>query len=252
MGSFMDHGLANNVIFLYDQMQHMEIEPGPATFVYILEACGDLSMLGQGQLIHATIIGRGISIENVLGTSIINMYAKCGVLNEASKVFYTLPNKDILSWGAIMHGYACNGSLSGQIRQCLQAIEQQGLKPNHAIFLSLLSACGHVGAVAEALELFHSMKTEHGIIPNIKHITCMGDLLGRAGSLEEAKCLLLGNFDLMGWTSLLSASRIHGTTNLSSVHLCEVDVFHNKIVKKCSLSHNHLDFGTMILDACEV
>ena len=252
VAGYANHGQNLIAIGLYNKMCQSDKQADRVIYLSVMKACAKLGSSLHAKEVHDHIIRAGIEEDTTIGNSVINMYAKCGVLDEASKVFYTLPNKDILSWGAIMDGYTCNGGLCGQIRQCLQAIEQQGLKPNDAIFLSLLSACGHVGAVAEALELFHSMKIEHGIIQNIKHITCMGDLLGRTGSLEEAKCLLLGNFDSMGWTSLLSASRIHCTTNLSSVNPCEVDEFDNNIVKKCSLSHKHLDFGTIIPDACEV
>ena len=208
----MDHGLANNVIFLYDQMQHMEIEPGPATFVYILEACGDLSMLGQGQLIHATIIGRGISIENVLGTSIINMYAKCGAIENALVMFESMIYHDEITWSAIIMACAQEGQ-GKEVIELFERMKLKKVKPTAMTFVGLLSGCSQSGMVKEGCILFESISRDYDIFPSIEHYGCVVDMLGRGGYLEEAEDFIEKSpFPSNGciWSALLGACRKHG------------------------------------------
>jgi pentatricopeptide repeat protein len=210
VSGYADRGENLTAIGLYNAMCRLDKKPDRVIYLSVMKACAKLRSSSYAKEIHDHIVRVGIEDDTTIGNSLINMYAKCGVLDEASKVFSRLPCKDVLSWGAIMDGHACHGGLHGYIQQCLQGIDEQGLKPNDVIFLNLLSVCGHVGAVTTGVKLFHSMDVGHGIIPNIKHITSMVDLLSRAGSLGEAKCMLSGNLNFTGWTSLLSACRVYG------------------------------------------
>lgn len=81
----------------------------------------------------------------------------------------------------------------------------------------MLSACGHTGLVERGMEYFYSMNHDYGIMANPKHYTCMIDLLGRAGRLDDAQNLMKDmpfKPDAATWGALLGASRIHGNTKL--------------------------------------
>lgn len=81
----------------------------------------------------------------------------------------------------------------------------------------MLSACSHTGLVDRGTEYFYSMNQEYGITANSKHYTCMIDLLGRAGRLDDAQNLMKSmpfEPDAATWGALLGASRIHGNTEL--------------------------------------
>lgn len=84
--------------------------------------------------------------------------------------------------------------------------------------VGVLSACSHTGLVEKGREYFYSMNRDYGVIPNSKHYTCMVDLLGRAGCLNEAQNLMKNmpfKPDAAAWGALLGACRLHGKTDLA-------------------------------------
>lgn len=97
---------------------------------------------------------------------------------------------------------------------------QSGVKPNHATFSSVLHACSHAGLVDEGFSLFNFMLKQHQIISHVDHYTCMIDLLGRAGRLNDAYNLIrtmpiTPNHAV--WGALLGACVIHENVELGEV-----------------------------------
>ncbi|CAN0887679.1 Pentatricopeptide repeat-containing protein At2g34400 [Linum grandiflorum] len=113
------------------------------------------------------------------------MYAKCGQLDCARKVFDEIPQRDLVSWNSMISGYAQMGSARKAMRLFLD-MRDLGIDPNEITFVAVLSACVHGGLVDEGRQLFEMMKPSFGVVPTIEHFSCMVDLLARAGLLHEA------------------------------------------------------------------
>lgn len=146
----------------------------------------------------------------------LEMYVQCGVMDDACKVFEKLPVRDVLSWSMMMEGCALYGkcTLAGR---CLEELQHQGLKPDECTFTHMLTACVQAGRLDEGLHYFKCMREDHGVGPSTEHYSCMVDLLGRAGSLNEANDVLhtMPTIpDLMAWTSLLTGCRTYGNVDL--------------------------------------
>jgi pentatricopeptide repeat protein len=139
------------------------------------------------------------------------MYAKCGSLEDAQRVFNKMPTRDVFSWTALLGGYA----MHGQPTEALIHFEEmcnEGVAMDRVAFIALLSACSHGGLVYEGLLYFESMGSVYGISATVEHCACMVDLLGRAGRLQEAEdfintmsCEPNGSM----WMALLAACRVH-------------------------------------------
>ncbi|KAL0293264.1 UNVERIFIED_CONTAM: Pentatricopeptide repeat-containing protein [Sesamum calycinum] len=96
--------------------------------------------------------------------------------------------------------------------EMLDAMIQNGLKPDKVTFLSALTGCNHSGLIKEGRLLFYSMQTHYGLYPERPHYSCMVDLLSRAGLLDEAEELIKDTpwqGDPVIWSSILRSSRIH-------------------------------------------
>eukprot|EP00250_Pteridium_aquilinum_P020369 c24791_g1_i3 orf=226-2916(+) len=213
------YALNGNGIFalrLFEKMKTEHVKADSITLMGVLDACASIGALGQGRLIHQQLIESGLSSDVGLGSTLINMYSKCGSLEQAFIVFSSLPEQNLRLWGMLIAGYARNGNCLLALN-CLESMQGQGLKPDAMICTSILAACRHAGQVKEGYQQFKTMRDQHSIIPSIEHYGCMIDLLGRAGHLDEAEEILDSmpiRPDLTGWMSLLIASRRYGNMNL--------------------------------------
>lgn len=153
IGAYTEHGHSLLALGLYNDIRQKRTKLDRVLFLSVMKACSNLGVLRQANQIHDDIIRSGIDVDTEIGNSLVNMYAKCGVLSEARKVLDSLPSKDEFSWGAMISGLGNHGR-SEHVKQCLVDMQQQGVKPTGAIYSSVLSACSRVGAVQEGLEFF--------------------------------------------------------------------------------------------------
>lgn len=217
IGGYTEHEQGFPALELFKKMLEKGVKPDKVRFLCILKACGSIGAVRQGNLIHDLIIRSGLDWDEVIGNAILDMYVKGGRLGEASKVFGQLQNQGVVSWGAMIAGFAQYGNYR-LVRQSFVDMQQQGVKPNEIIYTSILSGCSHAGLVEEGYHHFTSMQVDHGISPSIEHFNCIVDLLGRAGRLKEAEKLLEYMPDLnesTALTSLLSACRTYGNNEIA-------------------------------------
>ncbi|XP_064965861.1 pentatricopeptide repeat-containing protein At3g62890-like [Musa acuminata AAA Group] len=199
---------------LFKEMQKVRmIKPNEVTMVSVLSACAHLAALEQGKWVHAYIDKNHMTLDDDqnLGAALIDMYAKCGSIDIALKLFQSLDRKNVSSWNALITGLAINGAASESL-EAFEQMQKSGLKPDDITFVGVLMACVHGGLVHEGQQYFESMTKVHGIQPQMKHYGCMVDLLGRAGLLEEAEGIARSmpmKADIMVLGALLGACRIH-------------------------------------------
>ncbi|KAJ8429811.1 hypothetical protein Cgig2_004395 [Carnegiea gigantea] len=184
----------------------------------VLNICGNSPSLNLGRQIHALVVKYVFTYDVAIGNALIDMYAKCGELEEANHAFNQMPEKNVISWSSLIDGYAKHGD--GQKAMALyRLMESEGLMPNDITFLSLLFACSHAGLESEAWECFGNMTGRYNIAPASKHYSCMVDLLARGGQLEEAfnltqKMKVLPNASL--WGGILGGSCLYGDASLAN------------------------------------
>lgn len=228
MTGYVQHGHLQEALQLFQNMQQEGVEPDQAAFVCIFKACSSLAALEQGKSLHAHALHKGFESDLYVSTTLIDMYGKCGSLEDAHTVFERLPKQNVVTWNAMIAAYVENTECRLAF-QHFEDMKRAGLKPNDVTFICLLSACSHMGVSDEGISHFTSMRDDHGIIPGLKHYDCMVDILGHAGCLKEAQDLLdTIPFapNLVGWTSLLSSCRAHGETRLAKEcfdHVVNVD-----------------------------
>ncbi|KAF3439268.1 hypothetical protein FNV43_RR17544 [Rhamnella rubrinervis] len=210
ISSYIHNGNFTEAITIFDKMLSEKLNLNSATLVMILSACSHLASLQKGEEVHQYIKDRGLEVNLSLATALVDMYAKCGQLEQSRELFDSMPEKDVISWNVMISGYGMHGHAKSAI-EIYQEMEASNLNPNSLTFLSLLSACNHSGLVEEGKHLFYKMQ-DYSLIPNLKHYACMVDLLGRSGLLQEAEALVMSmpiSPDAKVWGSLLSACNIH-------------------------------------------
>jgi pentatricopeptide repeat protein len=132
-------------------------------------------------------------------------------------MFVKAPRGDPVTWNAMICGYAYHG-LGEEALTTFENMQLENLKPNHSTFVSVLRACGHIGHVEKGLRYFHAMLSDYGLDPQLEHYSCMVDILGRSGKVNEALNLIQElpfEADDIIWRNLLSICMIHGNVEVA-------------------------------------
>ncbi|XP_020532300.1 pentatricopeptide repeat-containing protein At4g14850 [Amborella trichopoda] len=192
----------------------------------VLSSCARMAALAEGRWVHATAIKAGLDENIFVGCALVDMYGKSGSLQCACDVFDEMPERNLITYNAMISGYAQHGN----VRQALQIFEDmigfESIKPNYITLVCVLSACSHGGLVGTGLAYFDSMTSRFGIKPRAEHYACVVDLLGRAGQLDRAHWLIRTmpiEPTVSIWGALLGACRVHRNPELG--HIAAVKLF---------------------------
>ncbi|GAV66227.1 PPR domain-containing protein/PPR_2 domain-containing protein, partial [Cephalotus follicularis] len=207
MSGYIQNGRHEEVLQLYVTMRRLSIDSTRSTFSVLFHACSCLGSLQQGQLLHAHMLKTPFESNVYAGTSLTDMYSKCGSILDAQKSFASISSPNVAAWTAIINGYALHG-LGSEAILLFEHMLEQGVVPNAATFVGLLSACGRAGLVNEGMEIFHSMQKHYGVVPALEHYCCVVDLLSRSGHLHEAERFIIEmpiEADGVVWGALINA-----------------------------------------------
>lgn len=216
ISGYAQNGLPEDSLHLFRRLLRDGYEPSMIAMTSAFMACAELSALRLGREAHGFALKANFSEDAFVGSSIIDMYAKCGSVEQACSFFSNLKNKDAVSWTVMITGYGING-FGREAINLFDEMQGEGLKPDAFTYVGILLACCHAGLVEEGLQYFEEMKNKHGVEPKLEHYACVADMLGRAGRLAEAARLvedMPAEPDGRIWGALLGACRIHGNVSL--------------------------------------
>ncbi|KAD6454303.1 hypothetical protein E3N88_09009 [Mikania micrantha] len=223
------NGLANEAIDVYHTMVEIEhVTPNQGTLASILPAYAHIGALKEGTTTHGRVLKTGQLLDVFIGTCLIDLYGKCGDMEDTMKLFYEVPKTSSVPWNAVISCLGIHGHGETSLKLFRNMLDD-GVQPDTITFISLLSACSHSGLVEQGEWCFNVMQNDYGIKPSLKHYGCLVDLLGRAGQLEKAYNFIKNmplQPDASVWGALLGACRIHGNADLgklASDRLLEVD-----------------------------
>ncbi|XP_039115677.1 pentatricopeptide repeat-containing protein At2g13600-like [Dioscorea cayenensis subsp. rotundata] len=192
---------------LYAAMRRSSVECSRSTFSALFRACASIGTLQQGRMLHAHLSKTPFESNTYVGTSLVDMYAKCGSITDARTSFNNIDSPNIASWTALINALAHSGHATEAILMFVQMIKK-GIDPNVVTFVGLILACGHAGMVNEGMNFFNSMQKNYGLVPTLEHYACMVDLLGRSGLVREAEKFITEmpvEADTAIWGALLNA-----------------------------------------------
>lgn len=213
---YIKGGYFNEALEVFYLMQREETKPRKFMLSSVLAACANVGALDQGKWIHAYVERNSIRLDAVLGTALLDMYAKCGRLDLAWEVFEKMRRRETFTWNAMIGGLAMHGRAEDAV-ELFSKMQGNKLKPDGITFVNVLNACAHARLVDKGLRIFSSMKRLYGVEPKVEHYGCIVDLFGRAGLLADAENFIRSmpvrpNAAVFG--ALLGACRKHGDVEL--------------------------------------
>ncbi|XP_022847390.1 pentatricopeptide repeat-containing protein At4g21065-like [Olea europaea var. sylvestris] len=208
-------------LMVFREMNMVNEKPNLVTLVSLIAACTNLLNIRHGKSIHSYLLVNGIELHVSLGTALLNLYAKCGLIEEAFCIFSSMSEKNLQSWTAMISGLTDHGNGEEAI-SLFTRMEETGLRPDGKSFSTILCACSHNVLVEKGQELFEKMVNDYNIKPTMEHYGCIVDLYGRAGKIEEAYQIIMGmpmepNSVIL--RSYLSSCKQHGCILYGNEHL---------------------------------
>ena len=206
IAGYAQHNQGDKALACFAEMRREGLYPNEVTFVCILNACGSMEDIDKGKLIHENIVCRGFPGNDIaLGNALVTMHAKCGMLVKAKEVLEELPVRDVVSWNALIAGYAQQGR-GNEALYYFEWMQVEGLSPNLITFISILKACGSTGAVRKGKQI-HMEIVNRGLLEmDIVLANALMDMYARCGFLTNARRLLeeLPVRDAIAWNTLIT------------------------------------------------
>lgn len=193
----------------FSKMQSEDVLMDEYTYSIILSGIAGLSALTWGMLIHCCTIKQGLDASVVVVGALIDLYSKCGQVKISESIFSSLRKRNLVTWNAMITGYARNGDLTKVIELFEELKTARDLKPDAVTFLNVLAACSHNEiSFDKAVRYFESMIKDYVIEPTVEHCCSMIRLMGQRGEVSRAGRMIyelgFGSYGVV-WRALLCA-----------------------------------------------
>lgn len=197
-------GHEQEALSMFREMHSDNFAPNEFTVCGILKACGELKSLRFGKQLHCAI-AKGMYKEDVhVGTSLINMYSRCGKVSDARIVFNMMLNRNTVTWTSMISGYA-NCGLGEEAILLFRSMKQRRIFANNLTTVSILSACGWVGSSSMGKEV-HAQIMKNSICKNIQIGSTLIWFYCKCGNYAYAVRIFeaMPVKDVVSWTAIIS------------------------------------------------
>ena len=205
IGGYVQHNRGKDAMQLFHQMRQEHVQADNITYVSILKACASPLSLKCGREVHVLIRRDGLESDIRVGTALIQMYAKCGSIEEARQAFDILPNRNVVSWTAMVGAYAGSGR-GVEAYDLYLKMKEEGFQPNAVTYMSLLNDCASTGAL-EWVKDVHRHILEEGYESDVRVGNALVHMYAKSGSIEDARMMFdrMKERDVITWNVMIGA-----------------------------------------------
>lgn len=243
---YMEHKMYQEGLRSFAQMQNEGISPDSVTFVCILRACAGLCEIKVGRAVDALISNKQFEGETFMGNASVDMYSKCGCLVEAEKAFDKLPSKDVISWNALIAGYAEHGPYNQAVKS-LKEMQLWSVAQDATTYICILKACSKLGALEKGQRV-HLKISERGLDTHPFVGSALVEFYGNCGALWEAEDTFdrVPDQDATLWNALIAGyveqhfheKALACVQNMRAAHLSPNSVTYSSCLKACGSQVN--------------
>ncbi|CAK9270126.1 unnamed protein product [Sphagnum jensenii] len=170
---------------LFRQMQQEGVEPNPVTFVGVRNACAMLGALEEGKHVHEHIVRCGFESNVFVGSTLTCMYAKCGSIEDARRVFNKMPAHNVVAWNAMISGHLRCGQ-GYKALELFQQMQYEGMMPDRFTFVQVLNACASLQALEEGRRI-HTQIIQSGCELDVYVANGLVDMYAKCKSMQDAQ-----------------------------------------------------------------
>ncbi|KAI5083587.1 hypothetical protein GOP47_0003330 [Adiantum capillus-veneris] len=206
ISGYAQHGHGHHAVQVFEDMQRSGLPADEVLFSSVLKGIADMRLVSKGMIIHSQIVCRGLDVDVVIGSSLIDMYAGFSDVNSAHRVFHMLPTKNVISWSVLIAAYSMHADSSSALQLFLE-MQQDGIEPDRVTFISILRACSGSFATFREGRMLYSQIMEQGLEPDVAVSNSLVRMFAECGSPEDAFNVFdrLSSRQLEAWSELISA-----------------------------------------------
>jgi pentatricopeptide repeat protein len=210
LSNYAYNGDLEEAMYLFKSMHLVNVKANSVTVRSVLPICALLGALQYGKLLHAYIIRSGFQLDVSVGNSLIDMYAKCGSMDVARKIFQKMSKRDIVSWNSMIAGYAHSVHANEALTLFLQ-MQLIEVKPDSVTILSVVQACANLAVLQQAMEI-HAFTITNGFELDVTVNNALVNMYAKCGSIEIAHQLFvkLSKRDVISWNSMIASYTQNG------------------------------------------
>jgi len=184
ISGYVKCGQGQKALDLFQQMHQEGVELDPITFVGVVNVCASVVALDEGMHAHELIMQHGWDSDVFLGSSLVDMYANCGSMHNACRVFNKMPTQDLVTWNAMIFGHVKCGQ-GYEALELFRKMQQEGVQPGPVTFIRVLNACASVVALEEGRQV-HEQIIENGCESDVFVGNSVIDMYAKCGSMDDA------------------------------------------------------------------
>ncbi|XP_010923888.1 pentatricopeptide repeat-containing protein At3g53360, mitochondrial [Elaeis guineensis] len=200
------------------RVQKPNFQLHPSTYAHLFLACSHLKSLHHGRLVYHHLTNSGVPADVILRNHIINMYGKCGSLDEARQLFDVMPERNLVSWTSMISGYSQN-HLEWEAVELYIEMLRSGLAPDQFALGSVVKACSGLSDVELGKQLHcHAVKSDHGAARIVQN--ALITMYSKSERIENASVVFerIAEKDLISWGSMIAGFGQQGC-ELEALHL---------------------------------
>ncbi|KAK9099303.1 hypothetical protein Syun_026348 [Stephania yunnanensis] len=210
IAGYSQNDMAEEAVALFPKMVGVGFKPNHFTFSSVLKAAGALPCDKLGRQVHGFCNKYGCDSDVYVGSALVDMYTRCGLMGEGRFVFDMMVRKNEVSWNALIAGYARKGE-GESVLKLFRDMQREAYGPTHFTYSSIFSACASMGALEQGKWIHAHMIKNGGKLIAFVGNTLL-DMYAKAGSIEDAKKVFdrLDKRDVVSWNSMLTGCAQHG------------------------------------------
>lgn len=209
-------GKMEEVVKVLELLEKNQIPVDLSRYLMLMKACGEAEAAKEAKVIHNHIMRSDSDLKVSTYNKILEMYGKCGSMDDAVTVFNAMPKRNLTSWDTMITWLAKSGQ--GELAiEYFAEFKKLGLIPDDQMFLGVFAACSAVDDVIEGMYHFHSMSKDYGIVPTMEHYVSIVNMMGEVGYLDEALDFIEKmpvEPSVKVWETLMNLSRAYGHIEL--------------------------------------
>ncbi|KNA03456.1 hypothetical protein SOVF_208920, partial [Spinacia oleracea] len=210
ISGFVKNGCPNDALLIFDEMIDSGAQLNRSAVLSVLSACGDLKDLSFGIKVHGIVVEKGLKDDICICNALINMYARCGRMDEAKQVFNKIKERDVVTWTTLMQGYISNGNAKYALEFCW-LMHLEGVVPNSVTVATLLQASGSLQAVKQG-RCLHACVVRQNLLRDAIIETALIDMYAKCNHIRD--CFLVftqsSQKRVASWNAMISAYTHNG------------------------------------------
>ncbi|GJS53021.1 pentatricopeptide repeat-containing protein [Tanacetum coccineum] len=207
---YVNIGFHAHALGFYKLMHGHGIKSNNFTYPFVLKSCASDMMCSNGKVVHCEVVKSGFGTDAYVEAGLVDMYAGCGVIEDARKVFDGMCGRDVVCWTAMISAYE-QGGIGGTALELVKEMQDEGLRMDWVTCVTVASAVGQLSDVKSGKSV-HGYAVRSAFLDEVPVVNSILAMYGKCGEVEYAEMLFdhTKKRERITWNSMLTCYTQNG------------------------------------------